>query len=85
MLYLKEISKDKKFFKVIYSIEREDIEFIWSKETIINGIKNNRNYKTVYYNNDKLLEGADVILQENHLVTVKNDKIEDNLSELPIF
>jgi len=35
MLFIKEISEDKNFFKVIYSIERKDIEFIWSRKLIV--------------------------------------------------
>ena len=87
----------KKHFKVIYSIERKDIEFIWSREVIINAIKKGHKYKTVFLEKNKLVEGADIHLHEsfetkngrihhpNYLMTIKNDKFEDNLSELPNF
>jgi len=95
MLYIKEISKDKKYIKVIYSVERKDIEFIWQSSIIINAIKNGRKYKTVYEDDGKLLEGSDVHVLEGHesngriypdyLTTFKNDILNDNLSELPTF
>ncbi len=95
MLYIKEISKDKNYFKVIYSIERKDIEFIWKRKTIVDAIKRGHKYMTVFEENGKLVEGAKIHLHESfesngrihpdYLMTYKNDKLEDNLSELPNF
>ena len=95
MLFIKEISKDKKYFKVIYSIERKDIEFIWDYNTIVNTIKKGHKYKTVYENNGFLTEGDDIYLHEgfesngriysDYLMTIKNIKYRDNLNELPKF
>ena len=85
MLYIKEISENHKKAKVIYSIEREDIEFIWDIKTIKKAIENGHQYKTVFVKNGKLVEGNNVIIHNNFLTTEKNEKIEDNLNELSRF
>ena len=85
MLYIKEVSKNHKDVKVIYSIERKDIEFIWSFNTIKTAIEKGHKYKTVFEENDKLVEGAEVIIHEDFLTTERNHEIKDNLNELPRF
>lgn len=93
MLYIKEISKVNdviKNLKVIYSIERKDIEFMWSVDTVIHGINKGNKYRTVYYNSMGILtEGSDVEVvvdgENSYLRTVSNNTENDNLSRLPIF
>ena len=95
MLYIKEVSKKNQEVKVIYSLERPDIEFIWSIETVKKSIKKGHDYKTVYTENNKLIEGSLVSLTKEfesngrihpeYLITARNSVINDNLSELPRF
>ena len=86
MLFIKEVSKKNQEVKVIYSLERPDIEFIWNIETIKNAIKKGHEYKTVYTEDNKLVEGAEVIISGyDYLTTKQNHETKDNLSELPTF
>ena len=85
MLYIKEISKDKKFIKVIYDVNHPEIEFIWQYDVVKNAIKNGKSYKTIYEEDEKLLVGANVYLNGEFLTTHKNNTINDNLNELKTF
>jgi len=93
MLYIKEINKVNDIIKnvrVIYSIERKDIEFEWGISAIISGLKKGHKFRTVYYNTSGVLvEGADVELIEDgntkYIRTHKNDTSNDNLNKLPTF
>ena len=89
MLYITEISECKKHLRVIYSLERPDIEFQWDIGAVINGLEKGHKYKTAYSQNGNLGGGAnvDLIIDGNHsyLRTSKNSTIEDNLGNLPTF
>ena len=86
MLYIKEISKNHDEVKVIYSLERPDIEFVWSFEIIKEAIRKGHDYKTVYTENNRLVEGAEVFLSSYDFLTTKpNHENKDNLSELPTY
>ena len=96
MLYVKEISNDHKHVKVIYSLERSDIEFVFEYETVMNSIIRGNKYKTVFTINDKLKEGSSITYVESfvdhdgkmhsgYLMTIKDAIVENNLSELPRF
>ena len=86
MLYIKEISKKHNEAKVIYSLERPDIEFIWCLELIKAAVRKGHEYKTVYTENNRLIEGSEVIISSyDYLTTQRNHEKQDNLGELPTF
>lgn len=75
-------------FKVLgWSLDRKDIMFQFSRETVVNTIKKGSKYRTAYLGEDgEYIEGSEVLLVEEFgLRTKSNDVVEDNLSELPKF
>jgi len=89
MTYINQVKKDKSGkiveLRLIYSLQRPDIEFQFSVETVKKGIEKGYEYKTVNTVDNVLQEGADVILVNGHLSTKKNDTEVDNLSNLPTW
>lgn len=74
-------------FKEIYALDRPEIEFQFSKDVIIYGIRNGKKLKTAYwkYNDGKpcLVEGSEIIVTKNgNLRTTSNGFISDNLTSL---
>ena len=76
--------------KVVYSLERPDIEFQWSVDVVAKGILKGNSKKTAYkITDDYLRVGSDVCVIETdgtyELRTKANDILVDNLGELPNF
>jgi len=75
-------------FKVLgWSLDRPDIMFQFSQETVVNSIKNGIEYRTAYLDeNGEYVDGSEVILVDGFgLRTKRNDVVDDKLSELPKF
>lgn len=94
-LYITARTKDWKDFKLFFSLEHQEIEFILSYKKILEAIKRNDEYKIVYYENDEPIVGANLTIVKEyesngktileHLTAIHNNTLKDNLLELPIF
>jgi len=88
-------TKDNKNFKLIFSPEYKEIEFIFSYKTVMDAIKKGDDYRVVYSDDGKLVIGSKIVhvdefmskdkLYHEHIISIHNDTLKDNLMELPIF
>lgn len=77
-------------FKQVYSLDRPDIEFQFSKETIIYGMKLGNRKMTAFWKiidgKPTLVEGQEItICKDGNLRTINDDDVVNNLSSLPKF
>ena len=94
-LYITARSEDWKRFKLFFSLEHQEIVFTLSYEIILNAIKRNDEYRIVYYENNAPIVGSKLTIIEEyekdgkitkeHLSTIHNSTINDNLKNLPLF
>jgi len=94
-LYITARTKDWKNFKLFFSLDHQEIEFILSYDNILKAIKRNDEYRIIYYENNKPIIGSkltnvneyeiDGKTIKEHLSTIHNDTLNDNLLNLPLF
>ena len=94
-LYITARTEDWKNFKLFFSLEHQEIEFILSYESILTGIKRDEDYNVVYYEDGEPIIGSKLMIVDEyetngktvleHLSAIHNKTKKDNLLELPIF
>jgi len=94
-LYITARTKDWKDFKLFFSLEHQEIEFILSYKNVLDAIKRNDEYKIVYYENNEPIVGSKLTIVKEyksngktileHLTAIHNNTQKDNLLELPLF
>jgi len=90
MLYISSLKKNPQgeieSVKVIYSPEHPEIEMIFPFSQMFDSIKTKQiEYRTAIKINGKFQDGANLHIQNGHLVTSANGTVLDNLGNLPLF
>jgi hypothetical protein len=74
-------------FRQVYDLKHPEMEFQFSKDVIVYGIRNGNKKKTAYWKYDDgkpcLVEGSEIVVtKDGNLRTLSNDVISDNLTSL---